>query len=116
MNPFVISDFERTILGGCHHPDCKDHAGHDVLYLHSRCHMEEPSVDLKIVSNILYVGCGVCGRAIVPVLLAADQVLPPQLSECCTEPFSLSYEKGSGVLSYHCAGCKDKKYEVAVSK
>ena len=116
MNPFVVADFERTILGGCAYPDCKDHSGHDVLFLHSRCHMEESVVKLTPISRVLHVGCGVCGQAIVSVLLAEDQILPPELSHCCDKPFSVSYEKGSGALSYHCTGCLEKKYEIAVSK
>lgn len=66
-HPFNVAGLEAMILMGCSNPDC-DHALHDELFLHPRCHPKAGTwASYKTGSKVVRVVCKTCRKLVCEI-------------------------------------------------
>ena len=69
-------DLDRMAARGCDMPGC-DHADHEEIYLHARCHLRAGTrVSYRRGSGLLRIACRQCRQEIATVLVCRPCVVP----------------------------------------
>jgi hypothetical protein len=63
---------EQLDAGTCSTPGC-DHASHDGLYLHGRCHPASPTWAEYRATGVVRITCGTCRKLICEIAVASQK-------------------------------------------